>query len=566
MLTITQPDYETIRAALQTSLSSKNTWRDLLPSSTGQTLTDWIAAVGATDQYAIQHAFREAFRTARLDSSILAQAIMLGVRLGRKTPSSVGVTLTKATTDVVTIPAFTQFTSSSGLLFNREAITLHGAATVNATLYEGEIITQVVTSDGNPYQLFVSADDGFKISDSDVEVRINNIKMPLTQRGLWRYKNQSGVADSTSPTGQLILTFGSEEFGTMPSTGDNVEIKYALTSGALGQTAAILGDSIVVADYPVVKLVATTGLAGGAEEKSSLFYRKLSPQLFSGETSATAKDEFSAKANDYPGVFDAKVVGQRELAPGDPRWMNLVQVTLLTDHLWSGAEWGEFTKWYQARTTYPVRFHRRDPLAVPVNIAMKIFCQPRADLAAVKAKAETAVQRLFLLRPGLLDSNLFMSDIYAAARSSDAAIEYVQMLAPTDNVIVGVSSPAPLVLSAAGGTLPAGQYSYGVTCVTSTGETLATNFKSLVIAGGGVTISWDPVQLAQSYNVYGRDAVTLGLLGNTTGHTFTDNGSATPVSGLPIVTGAGHRYPSLGVLAVDVQFTSREFYDLGNIR
>jgi hypothetical protein len=111
-LSLVRPDFSSIRTQLEATLSNYSAWRDTLPTGTGRTLTDWIAAVGANDQYAIEHAFRESFRTARLDSSIFAQALLLGVRLMRKRPCYARVSLQKVTTDTITIPAYTQFSTT----------------------------------------------------------------------------------------------------------------------------------------------------------------------------------------------------------------------------------------------------------------------------------------------------------------------------------------------------------------------------------------------------------------------------------------------------------------------
>jgi hypothetical protein len=48
--------------------------------------------------------------------------------------------------------------------------------------------------------------------------------------------------------------------------------------------------------------------------------------------------------------------------------------------------------------------------------------------------------------------------------------------------------------------------------------------------------------------------------------TFTDSGTVTPTTGLPLVNGAGHRYPKLGTLEITTQYTNRNFYNLGSLR
>jgi predicted secreted Zn-dependent protease len=98
---------------------------------------------------------------------------------------------------------------------------------------------------------------------------------------------------------------------------------------------------------------------------------------------------------------------------------------------------------------------------------------------------------------------------------------------------------------------------------------LATNFTSVVVgANGAVKIDWPAVPQATSYNIYGRTPLNLGRIGTVPAGTltFTDTGAVTPVTGLPLINGAGHRYPKLGTLTVETQYTNRNFYNLGSLR
>lgn len=566
-LSLVRPDFESIRSQLESTLGNYTAWRDLLPTGTGRALTDWIAAVGANDQYAIEHAFRENFRTARLDSSILAQAILVGVRLSRKTPCSTRVLLSKDSATTLVIPPYTQFGGNNLVLFNREAISLFGNTAVEVELFEGTVKTVEAVGDGTVYQLFATQDDKFTVSDTDVVVQVNDVAIPRTYRGLWTLSETAGVSDTTTPTGQCLLTFGGNGYGTMLSPSDRLKVTFAVTRGSLGQNANAVSETVTCDTLPEVTGVVQSSLTGGGDEKPVEFYRRVGPQLFAAEKGATTRDEYSALAAAYPGVIDALVAGQREVAPADVRWMNMVQVALLTETPMTGPQWDAFSADFLNRSMYPVRLYRRDPNPVVVNVSTKVFCQGRADLNSVKAAVEAQVAKLFKARPGIIGSNIYVSDIHAAIRGADSAIEYAEMISPLADVLVRTDSPRKLTLSAVAGTLVAGQYSYAVTARNTAGETLATNFTSIVLdAAGGVQIAWDPVPMATQYQVYGRTPLNLGLIGTTTATSFTDAADTTVTTGLPLVNGSGHWYPKLGTLTVVCEYTSRAFYNLGNLR
>lgn len=88
--------------------------------------------------------------------------------------------------------------------------------------------------------------------------------------------------------------------------------------------------------------------------------------------------------------------------------------------------------------------------------------------------------------------------------------------------------------STTGGMLAAATYSYQVSALSKTGQTLASNVATVVIAAGTttneVTVTWDPVPGATGYDIYGRVAGTMGLLATVGGgtYTFTDTGAVTP--------------------------------------
>jgi hypothetical protein len=93
--------------------------------------------------------------------------------------------------------------------------------------------------------------------------------------------------------------------------------------------------------------------------------------------------------------------------------------------------------------------------------------------------------------------------------------------------------------SATGGTLAGGTYFYTVTALDFQGETEATMPFSAIVSApttslvGSVTVSWQAVPGATSYNIYGRTAGSIGLMItilNPTGDplTWVDTGSATP--------------------------------------
>lgn len=571
-LSLIKPDYALIINQFDAVLPQQSAWQDMYYGSTGQAVLRYIASIGQLDQYAIEHAYRENFRSARLDSSVMGQARLLGVRAPRKTPCSITATLSVPAGTVLTVPAYTQMTVSGTLVFNRQAIVF--TATQNSqtvTLYEGTVTSFTLRSDGSQYQQFVSQDTNYSVSDSDVVVAVNNVQVQVVQRPLWLYKATAAVEDSTTPTGQLQLLFGDGTYGSQPQTGDTVVITYVTTSGAGGANASLNAQNVTVNGISQVTGTTTSGLAGGTDQRPVSYFRQLSPQLFASHDSATRKEEMSAVAASYSGVVDAQVLGQRDIAPADNRYMNLLAVSLLTQSPFSAYDWDQFTKWFYQRINYPARAYRVDPQAILANVSADVYCQGTAsDLNAVKANIIAALTKLFAPRAGIINTNIYISDIINTISGADSTIEYVNLVTPTGPIVSQIVPPTLTLAPVTGsGSLTPGQYSYGVTVVTTQGESLASNFASVIVqSSGSVQISW-PASSSSSvigYNVYGRSPINSGLLASLPASqlTYTDNGSATPTQAPPTISTSGLFYPSLGTMDIRMWYTSRLLMSLNN--
>lgn len=118
-------------------------------------------------------------------------------------------------------------------------------------------------------------------------------------------------------------------------------------------------------------------------------------------------------------------------------------------------------------------------------------------------------------------------------------------------------APTGLALAAvAGGTLVAGTYSYQVTAVNANGETTALAATGITtVSTGSVKLTWNPTADGVTYNVYGRVAGSIGLLG-TVGPfdpenppTYTDAGTPAPGAAPPVsnTTGGVGPYTNLAI-------------------
>lgn len=574
-------DFDQFVTQFQAALQSQPTWVGNLTTQTSQTLIEYISSVGTFSQGRILRAYEDAYaETAQSDDAILSIAQMQGLRLTRYLPAQVPATMTSLTT--VSLPPLTQFTCSGNYFFNRDQLTFQAGVPTNITLYEGQVYSYVLNGLGTERQTFVSSQNGFIISDQDVWVQVNSVFLPKSFGSLWNFDGLPAFADLTLSDGRLLVQFGNlggvnGQFGTIPGTNDLVLISYPVTQGDSGNSITTSGKSVSVAGFPSISGTMTDNPQGGANDKSILAYKNVASGAFGTYSSAVTKSQYQALVATFPGVVDAVTQSQREIDPGDLVWMNVVRVSALTTSDstggWTQAQIQEFLTYCQSVTMYAVYFLWQEAIPIVVNVTANVYIYNSAVPTQVQANSVQAITNLFAPRPGILMTNFYVSDlIEVITNSSPGLVSYVDIVTPTGAMIVtSPESPLPTyTLVPGGGTLGSLVYAYAVSTTLTTGEVgfptswvfpqIITNTNNYAI-----TLTWPAVFNAQTYQIWGRVAGSIGLLGTVSASTltFTDNGSITPGPPPPSSGNFPIRYNKLGNLTVNVYYSERQQQPFG---
>lgn len=617
-LSTIKPDVEDIVTQLQSQLSTKNSWKDLLTTSVGETILEFIATVGGNDQYAIERAFKEMFpQTARLDSSIYAITRLLGVRLQRKVPAQTSITVVNTGAPVVISP-FTQLSVAGYSVYNRDAITIPTGAWTTTTLsgtpylYEGQIRTLTKTATGNPFQTIISTETNFTIANEDVLVEVNSVAIPRTTDGLWNYKVQTPPIsatdvwqDLTTPEGALQILFGNDLYGLNPVSGATLDVTYAVTTGAQGNDGSIAGQKITYTGQPVTLTITADagGLVGGGNEIATSLYKTLAPQLFGSSERAVTQQDYNATALLYStDIVDAVFLGQRDLDSTSSVYMNLCKVWLLYNNdinnggvPWNNTQFNNFIDFMRKRSMYALRFFydvaiaaNPDPddgptphtygaahaVPVTINIAAEVSCKNYADLTEVQTAVDTALDNFLVLQYGSISRDIYVSDIMSVIKQAHAAIDYVNLNSPTSNVLTNYktlnASNVVLPLEPGGSIIP-GNYEFRVSAIFDSPmypglvETKATEYTVATVTTNpsAITLSWSEIAGAVGYNIYcdrtypGNPYLVLSV-GASSSYTF----YAIPadVAG-PVIPpnqdSSGLRYPRKGTVNITTTYTYR---------
>lgn len=549
-------------------------WKGNLTTMVGTALIDSMSTIGTFLREQINSAYINSFTdTAVIDDAILAIATMKGIRLTRRLPASIKVRLLSAET--TTVIAYSQFSCVGYSFFNREEIELEANQETEVILYQGEVHSVTTTGTGTDLQAYVTPEDSFTVSDVDTQVIINGSLINKSYGNLWNFKNQPAFIDMTLANGRLLVQFGNDEFGSKPGVNDTVIIGYVTTEGESGNNIATLDAQVNLDGFSTITGTAISNPTGGASAKSAYDYKNNVAGVFGTYGSAVTPSQYRALVNTYPGIVDAITRSQRELDPSDLRLMNVVFVTGITTSPWTDQERENFITWLQQQTMASTRFVWVEATPVPRDIDVSIYCFSSAILSNVKTNVEAAIRALFEPRPGILDLDIFKSDLITSIRNADSNISYVVINLPVEEMIVTQESSTYLTyeIITSGGQLTPYFYSYAVSYVNTRGEESKIDswvHPQVQTENCQVKLKWRKAENARSYKIYGRRSESIGLIAevqassaqvdNATGLlTYTDKGSITPDTSKFIRNRIREiKYNQLDELTVNVQFADRQ--------
>lgn len=449
------PDFQVLYDSLQRKLEKKKTWVDMLPTSVGTTILDLFAGSHVSNQLYVDMSFREAFLpTAVRDSSIFAGTRMLGVHIARKTCSSCVAEIANHATRTKFIPPYSRFEVNGRSFFNREQYVVPPGTTIsNVDLFSGQVKEKkfdLSTYSDLALKEFYLGEPGFVVSIADILVYTENsdtgnvVIWEATDKAIFEHHGEETVYfDSTSRDGDVSLFFGDGENGKLLDSGSTLNVRYVATDGASGNNG-LPGIKIRVVGDSELKGETITSISGGADEKSALYYKMFAPNMFRTKRRAISGSDIRGTIMGYAGVADCSIMGQRDIAPSDPRWMNMIRVCVLPEeeNTFGGANpnpksarWRAFVDWLQEHLHDAYEIQTWNPAKVYVQIRVKIAIQPSAKPSEIRVVAMENILKLFQKKPGLLGRRLSQSDVSNAVKKIEG-VDYVEVISPVEEIVL----------------------------------------------------------------------------------------------------------------------------------
>lgn len=440
LLSTIQPDFDQLRLELQTLLDSYPSWRDRLVSSTGQMLLDFVAGVGAYDQFSIERALQETFLdTAVTDSAVYTIARQLGVRIKRKVSAQTQADLLNPTPGLAyTLPAWSVFRIKERTFFNPTPIVIAAAeASARVTLYEGTEGSDNFTASGAAFQVYTAGPSDFSAADQFVRLFVDNVEWAKTTQGLWRAGlNAQVFYESTTQDGQIEIKFGNGWYGKIPGANSNIQVRYYKTVGSDANDFTT-GLEVKCSTDVNLKGATVSSIYAGEEVDSLDDYRYLVPRLYASGNRAVTRDDWKAIILTYPGVVDTAVVGEHELAPGNVAFQNVVGISLIVaptvtrDTAWMNA----FFKWLEDYQIYRCKLLDVPAVQQNINVSLNLIINKRYSSAEAQNAVTNCIRSFFKPKIGTIGKNFYLSDLYDAIMALSEVV-HVTITAPTTNILV----------------------------------------------------------------------------------------------------------------------------------
>lgn len=439
-LSTVAPDFEDLRQQFQNLLQQYPSWKDRLLSSSGQMLLDFVAGTGAYDQLSIERAIQEAFfDTAVSDSAVYAGTRQLGVRIKRKVASQTTVSLVNPNPAAAyLLPAYSVFQILGKLFFNADPIAIPVSTnSVDVVLYEGYESTDIVQGTGQNFQVYQSGPNDFTACDQFVRVIVDNVEWTKTQKGLWKVATNAQVFyEATTSDGRVEIKFGNGTFGYVPAQASQIQIKTYITTGDKANNFAV-GSAVKCLTDTTLQGLTTSATNSGEDINSLDDYRYLSPRVYAAGDRAVTRDDWIAVVTQYPGVIDAKIVGEAELGPSNPIYQNAVGIILLLQPgVVKSTDWlTTFQNWLLNYQMFGLK-----PIDIPsVNVAqdfaMDVIGNNRYTSNQITNAVTTAIQTFFQPQLGSLGKSFYLDSLYSALDKLDE-VKHVTFSTPTKNVVV----------------------------------------------------------------------------------------------------------------------------------
>lgn len=384
-------------------------WTDTYRSSEGQMLIELYGYVGNLVLYQLERTAEEVcLGLARRKSSVLEDVKILNYTPKRKT-SAIGplnFSITEAHDKRIFISKYTECQTPSGIkyLVSEDVVLPIGSTSISASAIQGYIVEQEFVSTGDSNQSFDIGD--ISIENSNVFVYVDGEEWEVVSTFAYSSSTSKVVMTKQTVNDRVLLTFGDGVFGKIPNEGYTILVKSVISEGLAGNVygtdlITTINSTIYDSAGVAMDLIVTNDEAflGGDDEEDIEEIRREAPLVFKTGDRFVNKDDYIVGLENYSGIANANVWGEKEEGAPDYNMFNRVNITVLMQN------WQLPTDTLkQALTTYlyekglmTVKFEFIDPEIINVVINEDIYAVKGSNLSYAQSNVETIIENQFIL-------------------------------------------------------------------------------------------------------------------------------------------------------------------------
>ena len=407
--------FEEIKSRIQQYLD-QNDDLDLSNLSGVSLLVDAISAGIEVSKFEVLRALQEGF----IQSSVLKDSVyqlMDNLQVQLITKSSCFSELTVSSDIQTRVPAYTQFKSGEIYVYNKNKFTSNSSPS-NVEIKEGKVIRESLIVENNKPSLTLRYAD-FQVALEDITVKVDGTIWNKFDGDEYQLTSKSTtfLAD-VNYKGEVKVYFGTGVFGAVPPLGSSIEITYSVTKGEAG-SQQIQGMKFISTDFPGVDAFGVSALMGGSNEKDAMYYKTYGSWLSASKDWASRKKDFRSIVSKFPGIIDCSVQNQADIAPNDRDWENVIQITTLTNDIWTSASWTKLTKLLAEKSSERLHFQEKSASPIKTDWGFIVRCHSNADLDSVKKNCVLAIKEYLSKKPKCLGTTVLLSDIESLIAKAD---------------------------------------------------------------------------------------------------------------------------------------------------
>ena len=366
-------------------------WTSRDATDFGIVLLELFSYVGDSLNYYIDRAANEGFiDTATQRETVVKLARLLGYTPNSINPATGQVTFTNYLTEELTVPAGTQVaTTSNGeqIIFETTAELVIAAAPdalnpVSGTVdvVQGQTVSNefVGESDGTANQKY-RLTEPFVVTDPllpYLQVFVGE-DLYANVDSLLSYGADNVYTTETDSEGFSYIVFGDGVYGSIPPSGNSINVTYRVSQGSAGNVPA--GSVTNIVNGTVTALVTNNeAMGGGADAESTDTIREAAPKALRALNRAVSIEDYEAIALQVPGVGKAKAASSSYSAI--TLYIAAASGSALTPALSTSIE-----DYFNGKTPPGTRINIIDAFKVYPDIRLTINVSKQASASAVKS-------------------------------------------------------------------------------------------------------------------------------------------------------------------------------------